>query len=257
MDLKVFSEMLLNHLDDGRITQAETKALNQWLHQEEMTWEGLAALRNVTVEIFQDLLKRMQNPLPTEEATNVLNGMARVIETLWKHGVSHELPMRKDTNEAFFSPLDNLADVITAALENAMESVCAAVYTITYDPISRALRQLHDRSLSSGRPVQIRIISDDEKVCEPGSDIWSFCRCSGMQVRVDESFSQMHHKFAVIDGKTLINGSFNWTQAAATKNYENLTVTTDKRIVNMFLAEFERVWIQCTPLKVSDESRFS
>ena len=35
----------------------------------------------------------------------------------------------------------------------------------------------------------------------------------------------MHHKFAIIDGKKLISGSFNWTMQAAMGNYENVMIT--------------------------------
>ena len=35
---------------------------------------------------------------------------------------------------------------------------------------------------------------------------------------------KLHHKFAVIDGKTVITGSFNWSPAAAHTNDETLLV---------------------------------
>jgi phosphatidylserine/phosphatidylglycerophosphate/cardiolipin synthase-like enzyme len=32
----------------------------------------------------------------------------------------------------------------------------------------------------------------------------------------------MHHKFAVIDNKVVLTGSFNWTRNAAEDNHENI-----------------------------------
>jgi phosphatidylserine/phosphatidylglycerophosphate/cardiolipin synthase-like enzyme len=52
----------------------------------------------------------------------------------------------------------------------------------------------------------------------------------------------MHHKFAVIDGKTLLTGSYNWTRSAADFNEENVVVTDDPRLVSSFAAEFEKLW---------------
>ena len=48
---------------------------------------------------------------------------------------------------------------------------------------------------------------------------------NGAFVRVKKSDYLMHHKFAIIDGKNLITGSFNWTMQAAMGNYENVLIT--------------------------------
>jgi phosphatidylserine/phosphatidylglycerophosphate/cardiolipin synthase-like enzyme len=39
------------------------------------------------------------------------------------------------------------------------------------------------------------------------------------------SMASKHHKFAIFDGKTLLNGSYDWTRSAFTKNEENVLVT--------------------------------
>jgi len=52
----------------------------------------------------------------------------------------------------------------------------------------------------------------------------------------------MHHKFAVIDGKVLLTGSFNWTASAEHLNYENLLVFHSKEIADIFEKEFNRIW---------------
>lgn len=54
--------------------------------------------------------------------------------------------------------------------------------------------------------------------------------------------NHMHHKFAVIDGLTILNGSFNWSINAA-KSFENLTVI-DNYIASelkKFVREFEAI----------------
>lgn len=54
----------------------------------------------------------------------------------------------------------------------------------------------------------------------------------------------MHNKFAVIDRKVLINGSFNWTFQATKFNQENVTVLENETLAAEYAAEFERLWKQ-------------
>ena len=50
----------------------------------------------------------------------------------------------------------------------------------------------------------------------------------------------MHNKFCIIDHKTVITGSYNWTRKAKT-NDENITVTKDSpELATDFVTEFQR-----------------
>ena len=52
----------------------------------------------------------------------------------------------------------------------------------------------------------------------------------------------MHHKFVIVDGYLLINGSFNWTRQAITGNHENILITDDSQLVRPYKQEFEKLW---------------
>ena len=65
---------------------------------------------------------------------------------------------------------------------------------------------------------------------------------AGAFVRSRKTDYLMHHKFAVIDGKKVASGSFNWTMQAVMGNKENVIVTEDPSIVGPFVAEFESLW---------------
>jgi phosphatidylserine/phosphatidylglycerophosphate/cardiolipin synthase-like enzyme len=51
----------------------------------------------------------------------------------------------------------------------------------------------------------------------------------------------MHHKYAVIDGTTLILGSYNWTRNGEYVNKENLIIWRSPGMAKLFLDEFGRI----------------
>lgn len=169
-----------------------------------------------------------------------LLAVVRAVDAEWQRRV----PVTRA--EALFEPRGRCAETIVECLRRTRETADICVFTITHDDIRDALVGC------SKRGVSVRILTDDETVLEPGSDI-AFLHGQGIPVRVDHSspaYSKvhMHHKFAVLDGRTLINGSFNWTRAAATRHFENLVITSEENLTKAFVAEFQRIWDAMAPL---------
>jgi phosphatidylserine/phosphatidylglycerophosphate/cardiolipin synthase-like enzyme len=52
----------------------------------------------------------------------------------------------------------------------------------------------------------------------------------------------MHNKFAIIDGKSVATGSFNYSANANERNDENLVFLHGEKIVLEFQKEFEEIW---------------
>jgi phosphatidylserine/phosphatidylglycerophosphate/cardiolipin synthase-like enzyme len=142
--------------------------------------------------------------------------------------------------DACFSPDDDCPGRIRRLFSEARRSADVCVFTITDDRLTRAILDAH----SSG--VKVRIITDDQKSQDPGSDIEQLAR-AGVDVRADSSSFHMHHKFAIFDGALLLTGSYNWTRGAARDNQENLVITPDSRLVTRFAAAFDRLWERFAP----------
>ncbi|MEB3158182.1 MAG: phospholipase D-like domain-containing protein [Synechococcus sp.] len=53
---------------------------------------------------------------------------------------------------------------------------------------------------------------------------------------------KLHHKFAVIDNKTVITGSFNWSPSAAHTNDETLLIIESPDLAAHFTREMNRMW---------------
>jgi len=52
----------------------------------------------------------------------------------------------------------------------------------------------------------------------------------------------MHNKFAIIDNRILLTGSYNWTFSAHHRNDENLMVIDDPEIIEIFQNQFVKLW---------------
>ena len=52
----------------------------------------------------------------------------------------------------------------------------------------------------------------------------------------------MHHKVILIDGETVITGSYNFSKNAETSNDENILILKNREIAGAFLREFRRCW---------------
>ena len=159
----------------------------------------------------------------------VIDWLETAIETLQKEN-------EKQINQAYFSPGNDCLQTLLFYLNNAKEIIQVCVFTISDDRIAEKLIELH------GKKIPIQIITDDEKIYDKGSDIERLKK-TGLQVKTDSSKERhMHNKFALIDRKILITGSFNWTRQASILNYENILVTSTSELVRKYLNEFDELW---------------
>ena len=127
------------------------------------------------------------------------------------------------------------------AIEEAHHTLDIAVFTISENNVANAI------SDAKNRGIKVRIITDDDKINDVGSDIFKL-KSRGLHIKIDEHNSLMHHKFAIIDGVRVLNGSYNWTRTASEVNNENIVITNNPTIVKAFAQEFERLWDQMKDL---------
>lgn len=146
-----------------------------------------------------------------------------------------ENPVFKE--QVFFSPGADCRNTIVDMIKNTRSFLNICVFTISDDRISDEII----RAVKRG--VKIKIITDDEKTHDFGSDIMKFAQ-AGIEVKTDNSSAHMHHKFALFDGKTVLTGSYNWTRSAFQMNQENILITDNKTAVDRFQQEFNRLWPQ-------------
>lgn len=132
---------------------------------------------------------------------------------------------------------DNIRQTILEELDKATDKIAVAVYWFTNQTLFQKLMS----KISEGLKVELIIHNDYINNRETGLNFQSFIDCGG-EFYFSDTFNPMHNKFCVIDGKTLINGSYNWTYYAEDRNRENILLIKDeKETVDSFSREFERL----------------
>lgn len=145
------------------------------------------------------------------------------------------IPEPPALSDAYFSPGDACRTTIINQINSATHQLNICVFTISDDSITDAIITTHKRG------TQIRIITDNDKSHDEGSDIEQIAR-EGILVKMDRTPNHMHHKFMVTDEKALITGSYNWTRSAAKFNQENIILSKEAGLIKSYLKEFDNLW---------------
>ena len=225
MSNQTIEDALKITLADHRLSRGEKRALAKVVEKLANDEHRLAHARNHGFKIARD-------ELIGPDALAVVDWLEDVMKVL----LPKDAPAN-DASEAFFSPDDNCVNKIVRMFEAARKSVDICVFTITDDRIKDAILDAHRRK------VAIRIISDNDKAGDRGSDVDELAR-RGVAVRVDQTEFHMHHKYALFDDRQLLTGSYNWTHSAAKFNEENFIVTNDADLTKAFRHAFEKLWDQ-------------
>ncbi len=216
--------MLAASLADGSLTRGERAAMRQWIDENAAREEQRGAVRRRAFEMVRE---RMAGSVRPDDARDWLGWLEEIVRL-----TVAEAP-KLTRMEVLHSPGESVWRRIVELCAQSRETIDVCVFTITHDPLTRALIEAHRRG------VRVRVISDGEKSVEPGSDVRVLAG-AGLEVRVDRCEHHMHHKFATFDGRLLVTGSYNWTRAAAESNQDNVLVTDDARAIAPYQAIFER-----------------
>ena len=119
--------------------------------------------------------------------------------------------------EVFFSPKGGCQDAIVREIGAAQTVIHVEAYEFTSAPIAKALVEAKKRG------VQIEVIIDQKEITNKYCAATFFAN-EGVPVFGDGKHSIFHNKIMILDNKTVITGSFNFTKGAEESNAENLLV---------------------------------
>jgi len=136
--------------------------------------------------------------------------------------------------ENYFAPRDRVADRIITRLQQARQSIHFLAFSFTSKPIGDALIE------RARAGVQVAGVFETTGSQTESSQFAPLKRAK-IDVLTDGNPYVMHHKVFVVDGRTVIFGSFNFTNNAERDNDENLLIVDDPGLARAFEAEFQRV----------------
>ena len=138
--------------------------------------------------------------------------------------------------EVYFSLSDNPQKAIIKNINQAQAFINIAMYIFTDREIAIPLVKARERG------VKVRVYLDKDQVDYKYSQS-RFLVQKGIKTRISTNNYIMHNKFAIIDNRILLTGSYNWTFSANSRNDENLMVIDDPEIIALYQNQFEKLWL--------------
>ena len=114
-----------------------------------------------------------------------------------------------------FTPGQDCMAKIVSAIDGARAEILVQAYSYTAKPLIKALGRARVRG------VRVRVILDQADERQRNS-AGARLIAQGVLPQVDTGVASAHNKVIIIDRDTVITGSFNFTEAAQTKNAENV-----------------------------------
>jgi len=177
-------------------------------------------------------------------------------EELWgsiygNKGPDFDIPFYRiggTTIRVLHSPDNDPDDYLLNALTKAESSLDVMMFTFGSNSalLSGVINRFNaakfvDRRPTDEKKLKVRVGMESEQ-----ARYWSaypVFKALKVPVKLEKnSNAKLHHKTAIIDNKTVIMGSYNWTLAANEKNDENTVVVSNTDIAKIFTDAFEELW---------------
>jgi PLD-like domain len=168
-------------------------------------------------------------------ATGFTGALTLVFAARWLGRVFGLLP----TAAAHFSPDGGCTAAVVAAVRKARREVLVQAFALTSPAVVEALVQAHRRK------VRVTVLLDaahEKEAKTAAGQLWE----AGVTVVVDKR--PAHSKVIIIDGRTLITGSFDFTPEAEEKRGDNLLVLRRHfDLVDAYRDHFLKLEERCRP----------
>ncbi len=139
-----------------------------------------------------------------------------------------------------FTPPVGVAKNVVDAIDRAQQEVLVQAYGFTHNAMAQAVIRAHERGLK----VSVLL---DEKSDHTNRYVMALFKDAQVSVRLDGKHAIAHNKVIVIDGDTVVTGSFNFTNSAETRNAENLLILRGVQLGKAYRDNWQEHWQHSKP----------
>jgi phosphatidylserine/phosphatidylglycerophosphate/cardiolipin synthase-like enzyme len=126
-----------------------------------------------------------------------------------------------------------LDEQLVKLIDGAQRSVDIAAYDFGLENVAEALIRAKERG------VNVRAVTDTDNLDEPAMQR---VIAAGIPVVDDQRSALMHHKFAVIDGRAVMTGAWNFAEGDTFKHNNNSVIFQWPALARNFSNEFEKMF---------------
>ncbi len=136
--------------------------------------------------------------------------------------------------EIYFASENEVIDELLSEINNARRTIRFMTFSFTRDDLGQALVARAETGV---------VVTGVSEVTGSQTQYAELPRlyCAGLDVYQDGNNGVLHHKVFIIDERTVITGSFNYSNNAVESNDENVLIIRNADIAALYLQEFERV----------------
>lgn len=137
-----------------------------------------------------------------------------------------------------FSPGGGGIPLILEELEQARERVDVAMFYFSSEALAEALCRL-----AGERGIDVRVLTGTDMNTTANRPMLERLEEHGVEVVVvsPAGSGRLHHKCAVVDGKVVLTGAANWSEAAEESNHEDVLALYSPELAAEYLAHFDEL----------------
>lgn len=135
----------------------------------------------------------------------------------------------------YFSPEDGVGEKVIEEIYKAGDSIYFMAFSFTDDDTGAAVINKFQEGLD------VKGIFEENQNNEKYSEYYPM-KDAGIPVKEDSNKYNMHHKVMIIDKKTVITGSYNFSRNAEESNDENLLIIENPSLAGVYLQEFAKIY---------------
>lgn len=168
-----------------------------------------------------------------------VSGLACHFGAIWEDDAQAAGACSND--QAAFSPSAQGRNLVRDQLRSATKSIDVLMHHLTLDDLMDELIEA-----ARDRGVAVRLVVNLADMQEhTGGDFARLIEAGG-KIRFkrnnDAAYQLLHHKLAIVDGHTLVNGSGNWSSGGFFRNYENYMLYREPHVLAKMRATYHRLF---------------